>query len=84
MNLDDWRRLKARIDALRQRADRAEGARAELLRRLEAEHGCRTVREAEKLRDRLEREADAAEREADAGMARWRKKWGDLIGEGEE
>ncbi len=55
MNLKEYMRLKDRTDSLRREADREEGALEQDRRKLQ-DHGCNTIKEAEKLLKRLERE----------------------------
>lgn len=58
--LDDFEQLKRRVEELRERKARAEGAYQEHLKRLKKDYGVKTLREAEQLLERKKDEEQAA------------------------
>jgi DNA repair exonuclease SbcCD ATPase subunit len=63
-----YEQLKREVERDRERQQRLEGARDELLRRLKDEHGCKGVKEAQRKRDRLLKEAEALEEQAETAL----------------
>lgn len=61
--MDNVKRFSKKVEELQRKADKASGALAELMKRLQEEFGCKTVKQAEKklkeLEEELEREVDA-------------------------
>lgn len=56
MLLDDYQALLRRVEQASRKQAEAEGAYRELLKRLESEFGCKTIEEAEKLAEELDRQ----------------------------
>ena len=75
IDLAEYERLKQQVDKLRRNHDRAEGALSGLLGRLESEHGCKTLKAAERKSAKLEALADTAEQEADEALQQFKEKW---------
>ena len=80
VDLKRYQKLKDDVDRLRREADRAEGALEELMGRLEAEFGCKTLREAKALSSRLEDEADKATKEFNSKLDEFEEEWGEVLG----
>lgn len=74
MDLEEYRRLKAEADRLGRNAERAAGARAELLGRL-AEFGVADEAAAEKLLRRLRKELAAGEAEYEREKDGWLREY---------
>lgn len=83
MNLDQYQRLKAKVEAARKRADKAAGALDQLKKQLKDEFGCTDLKAAKALLKKLESSEAEAERAADAAMEAFDEKWGELLGGGE-
>lgn len=58
--LDNFEELKRRVDGLRERKARAEGAYQEHLKRLRKDYGVKTLKDAEKLLEKKKDEEQAA------------------------
>lgn len=63
MNVADYQRLQRQVTELQSDFDRATGALEETKQRLRKEHGCSTVKAAEALLVKLEREAKHLEKQ---------------------
>jgi ribosomal protein L14E/L6E/L27E len=78
LNLDDFERLKRRVERLKDQKAKAE----EVLKRIKAETGCKTVAEAEKflkkLQDQERQEALAFTKAKASFEKRWRGKLDEL------
>jgi len=81
VSLDQYQKLKQRVDRLQREADKAAGARAERLKRLEDEFGCKSIKEAEKLLAKLEAEAKKVESDYQQAAAEFYEEWGDKLGD---
>ena len=75
-NAKEWLEIKDKAETLKRRKAQAEGALAELMKRLLKEHGVKTVKEGEKLLEKLKAEADAKETEFADAVAAFRAIWG--------
>ncbi len=75
INLKKYEQLKSQVDQARQEADRAEGALAQTMKRLEEEFDCGSLEEAEKLEAELKKKAKKAEEEFDVALANFEEKW---------
>ena len=80
VTLDEYRRLKKKVNERKAAADRAAGAYDAAMQRLKAA-GYETVEEAQKGLDRLREQESAAEQEYKDELKRFEEKWGDLLGE---
>jgi hypothetical protein len=82
LNLDDFERLKRRVERLKDQKAKAEGALEEVLKRIKAETGCKTVAEAEKflkkLQDQERQEALAFTKAKASFEKRWKGKLDEL------
>ncbi len=83
VNLQQYQQLKSRVDALQKSVSRAEGALGQLTARLEKEFGCKTLKDAEKLADKLEKDRRAAEGCFDVQLAEFEQDWSASLGEEE-
>lgn len=75
MNFRRWQELQEQVEGLKQRAERAKGAQAQLMKELRKEFRVGTVEEAEKLLADLEREGRARERRAKNSLQRFKERW---------
>lgn len=76
------RKLLARVEGVSREADRAAGAKAQLLKRLQEEYGCASLEEAEKLLEKKEKELAKLGDEFDRDFAAFEQKWSPYL-EGE-
>jgi hypothetical protein len=79
MTPKEYERIQNKITSLRKEADQATGRLQQLMERLEKEHGCKTVKQAEKLLAKLEKEEAAAEQEYEAALRDFEKQYGDKL-----
>jgi hypothetical protein len=79
VDLKQFQRLKAKVEDLRRRGDRAEGALAQLTERLKTEFDCGSVEAAEELRVDLEKRLGRAERKFARKMREFEDEWGDVL-----
>lgn len=63
VNHDKHHELKMKVEHARREADKAEGSLEELMRQLQKEFGCKSIKEAKKLLARLEKEEKEKEDE---------------------
>ena len=68
--------LKDERDKLQREADRAEGALQQIRERLQQEFEVSSLKEAERLLRKLEKEEQEAEREAEEKLTEYQEKWG--------
>jgi outer membrane protein TolC len=73
--LDDFDKLKAKVERLKAEKERAEGARDQLLRTLKEEFGCKSLQEAEALLAKLQSEETAALKKYNSYRTRFEKRW---------
>ena len=78
ISVDEYRRLKAKVDDQRDKAARAEGAYQEAMKRL-ADLGHETVEGAEEGLADLKKRAGECEAEYDNELEAFKAKWGDLL-----
>jgi len=83
IDLDEYKRLRARVDSLRRESDKAQGALEQLTGRLRDEFGCKTVAEAGRLLKRKEREAAEAELKFAAALEAFDDEWGGELEDGD-
>lgn len=79
MNEERFRKLQQRADELQREADRAAGARDELLARLKSEYGIDSLEQGYALLKRLKKEYTAAERAYQAEADAFEEKYGDRL-----
>ena len=74
-----YEELKSEVDSLQRKADRSEGALAQLMERLKDEFGCDSLKKAEKLSAKLKLEASKAEEEYSEALERFEEKWEEVL-----
>ncbi len=79
MDLDEYRQLKEEIEQLRRRADRAAGAKENILTQLHKEFNCNSVEQAEEMLVKEQRELEKKEKKLEKMMQEYREKWQELI-----
>jgi hypothetical protein len=62
-------------------AERAAGARQQLMKQLKEKFGCRTVEQAEKLLDKRQKQRDKAQEAAERLLAEFEEAYGELLRE---
>ena len=82
VDLDEYKRLKSKVDALRRDRDRAQGALDQLMAELEDRHGCGSVEEAQDALREKRRKAGELRKRFDRAMAKFREKWKEVYDEG--
>lgn len=70
-----FRRLKREVDNATAEAQRAKGALDQLTSQLEDEYGCRSVKEATVLLEKLEAQAEEAQRKFQKALKDYERKW---------
>jgi hypothetical protein len=75
INLRKYEQLKSQVDQARQEADRAGGALAQIMTRLEEDFGCDSLKKAERLEAELKGKAKKAEEEFNVALAEFEEKW---------
>jgi hypothetical protein len=73
-NLKEYTRLKRGVEEDQQEADRAEGALAEIMKRLKDEFNCPTLAKAKKKLKQLKKQAEDLELEYDEEIESYKKK----------
>lgn len=76
-DLKEYVALKRRVEQSQQKADKAEGALGEVMKRLKTEFGCSTLAEAKEKLKRLEKQGVIAKREFDNALRKFEEKWPD-------
>jgi hypothetical protein len=79
MEKTDYKKLMRRAEELRAAADRARGAADAAMVTLKKRHGVATLDEAEKLLAKLRIEAKSSAAAYARALARFEKKWGDVL-----
>jgi len=79
IDLKRYETLKTNVDRIQREHDRAEGALAQLVGRLKAEHGCDSLEEAEDQLVVLERKAKANEERYNNALCEFEEEWGEQI-----
>ena len=77
--LKDLEKLKRKADDLRQQRDRAQGRLEETEKRLKEEFEVDSLKDAEKLLEKLEKEETVAKEKFDDAMEDFEEKWGDKL-----
>lgn len=77
--LDDFEALKRRVDELKERKARAEGAYHEHLKRLKKDYGAKTLAEAEKLLKEFKAKEQAAAGAYLKARKEFDRKWKDVL-----
>lgn len=76
---EEFQELKEQIDKLKQDRDQAAGALKELRKRLQAEHGCKTVAEAKIKSKELTGKIEKLEKQYRMMEKEIKRKWGDKL-----
>jgi len=82
--VDEYTQLKKRVDNARQKADKAEGALEEVLRKLKKDFDCKTLTEAKHKLKQLKKEGSDLEAEFETAVKKFKKTWGDKIEDDED
>ena len=82
--VDEYTQLKKRVDNARQKADKAEGALEEVLRKLKKDFDCKTLAEAKLKLKQLKKEGSDLEAEFETAVKKFKKTWGDKIEDDED
>lgn len=78
-DLEKFTRLKAKVASMAREADKARGALDRIMEQLNEEFGCSSVKQAEKLLAKLEREREEAERTARRALKKFEEEWGGFL-----
>ena len=81
IDVEEYKRLKAKADALKADADKAEGALENQLKQLRDEFDCDDLDEAKELLASLKKRERIAETKYDKALAKFRGKWDELDGD---
>ena len=81
MNLKRFTALKQKAEDAQREADKAQGALDQLKERLKKEFQCNSLKDAETLLRKLEKEEKEAEREFDKSLAEFEDKFGSVLEE---
>jgi multidrug resistance efflux pump len=80
-DLERYQKMKQRAADLRREADRAEGALEQVMKKLKDDFGCKTLKEAEQLQEKLTVEVEEADEKFGALLKDFEDKWGHLLEE---
>jgi hypothetical protein len=75
MTEDDFKKLKGGAEAARDKATRARGSLDELMRQLEKEFDCKTVKEGRALLVKIQDQRDRADEKLNKAEVAYVKKW---------
>jgi hypothetical protein len=75
MTVDEFKQLKDAAEGVRDKATRARGALDELMRQLEKEFECKTVKEGRALLLKIQDQRDRADEKLNKAEAAYVKKW---------
>lgn len=79
IDVDDFDRLRKRVDQLKSERDRARGALDGLRKRLKEEFGCDTSDEAREKLKRMQVRRDKLEKRFAAELAKFEESWGERL-----
>lgn len=79
VSVEEFQRLKKRVDKLRADVSRAEGALEQLLARLTTDFDCEDLESAELLLEELELKAKREEESYNRALQEFNEKWGDKL-----
>lgn len=79
MDLKRFTQLKSNTERLQREVSRAEGAHQELLKRLQVEFDCGSLKDAEKLLVQLRKDFAKIEKSYETSLADFEEKWGDVL-----
>jgi predicted AlkP superfamily phosphohydrolase/phosphomutase len=81
VDLSEFTALTKKVEELQKNSTRNEGAIGQLLQTLKKEFNCKSVEEAEKLRDEITEELEAMEEEFEKQMEAFQSEYGEQLGE---
>jgi hypothetical protein len=76
--LDKYLSLKKKVESAQQEVNQAEGAIGELMKQLEHEFGCKTLKEAKQKLKYLVKQEQSSKKAFDDAVDAFEEKWGDL------
>ena len=79
MTPEEFLQTTREIEKIRRDSDKVVGARDQLLKQLKKELQCKTLKEAERIVKRMEREAKEAEQKAETALEEFEEKWRDKL-----
>ena len=81
MDLEKYKRLKKKVEDLQQESTRAEGQLNGLMKRLEEEHGCTTLKQASAKAVNMQNKLTKLENDFDTALEKFEEKWGGKVDE---
>lgn len=75
INLDEFAKVKKRVEGLQREADQAEGALGEIKKHLKETFACDSIKAALALQEQLEEEEAELEKQYNAALAEFKKEW---------
>ena len=81
MNLEEYKRLKKKVEDLQRESNRAEGKLKGLMDRLEEEQGCTSLKEADVKVTKIQEKLEKLEKSFDTALEKFKDKWGDKLDE---
>lgn len=81
ISVERYTQLKSRVDRLWRDANRAEGALLQLMEQLEGEFGSKSLKEAERLKAKLDKELERTEVKYDEQMSDFETEWEGVLGD---
>lgn len=81
VDLKEWQKLKAVVDAIQREADQATGARNNTMQRLMVMYNVTTIAEAEAVAKQKEADAVAAEQAYADALNDFNLEWGHVLGQ---
>ncbi len=82
--LDKYIRLKKRVEDATKQSDQAEGALGEVMKQLENEFGCATLKECKRKLKQLEKQEASSKEEFDTAVEQFEKDWSEELEEEDE
>ena len=79
MNLQEYQNLKNKADNLQRDADRLQGSLDLLNKQLKDDYDCNSVKEAEKMLAKLEKEEETANKDYEKAVREFEEKWKDQL-----
>jgi len=79
IDLARYQLLKSKLDKAQREVDRAQGSLDQLMVRLKDDHGCETLKQAEKKLKQMESDSEGAEQKYDRLLNEFDEEWGDKI-----
>lgn len=81
MSLDGYMELKKKVEQAQQRADKAEGALDQIMKRLKNEFDCNSLEEAESKLKTLQRKEVELKEKFEEAKEEFKEKWDDRLSE---